>query len=80
MKLIWKPESRDEFEDPDEDVRRMFVMKLFKGLQEWNFGLFVQEIFKHEMKVKWSLDQQCLSATLEEGGLCGEVYESTRRR
>ena len=69
MKLIWKPESRDEFEDPDEDVRRMFVMKLFKGLQEWNFGLFVQEIFKHEMKVKRSSGQHSLSATLEEGGL-----------
>ena len=63
-------EARDEFEDPEEDVRRMFVMKLFHGLQEWNFGLFVQEIFKHEMKVKLTSVEKSLSITLEEGGVC----------
>ena len=43
-------EARDEFEDPEEDIRRIYVLKLFYGLVEWNFGLFVQEIFKLETK------------------------------
>ena len=43
-------EARDEFEDPEEDIRRIYVLKLFHGLQEWNYGLFVQEIFKLETK------------------------------
>ena len=43
-------EARDEFEDPEEDIRRIYVLKLFNGLQEWNYGLFVQEIFKLETK------------------------------
>ena len=47
-------EAREEFEDPEEDMRRMYVLKLFNGLHEWNFGLFVQEIFKHEMKARKS--------------------------
>ena len=47
---IWLIEARDEFEDPEEDIRRIYVLKLFNGLQEWNYGLFVQEIFKLETK------------------------------
>ena len=47
-------EAREEFKDPEEDIRRMYVLKLFKCLHEWNFGLFVQEIFKHEMKARKS--------------------------
>ena len=43
-------EARDEFEDPEEDIRRIYVLKLFNGIQEWNYGLFVQEIFKLETK------------------------------
>ena len=49
-------EARDEFEDPEEDIRRIYVLKLFNGLQEWNYGLFVQEIFKLETKESLYLD------------------------
>ena len=50
MTRIWLVEARDEFEDPEEDIRRIYVLKLFNGVQEWNYGLFVQEIFKLETK------------------------------
>ena len=45
-------ETKDEFEDPDIEVKRIFVGKLFNGVTDWNFGLFLQELFKNEYKVK----------------------------
>ena len=44
-------ESKDEFEDPDLETKRIYIAKLFSGAKDWNFGLFVQEIFHHEYKV-----------------------------
>ena len=51
-------ETRDEFEDPDEEVRRIFIGKLFTGANEWNFGLFLQEIFKNEYRKKEEFIEQ----------------------
>ena len=44
-------EAKDEFEDPDLETKRIYIAKLFAGAKDWNFGLFVQEIFMHEYKV-----------------------------
>ena len=44
-------ETKDEFEDPDLETKRIYIAKLFSGAKDWNFGLFVQEIFKREYKV-----------------------------
>ena len=51
MNLAYK-ESKDEFEDPDDFGRRIYVFKLFTGIKDWNFGLFIQEIFKQEFSDK----------------------------
>ena len=57
-------EARDEFEDPEEDIRRIYVLKLFNGVQEWNYGLFVQEIFKLETKESLYLEIDKLCSAL----------------
>ena len=51
LNLAYK-ESKDEFDDPDNYSRRIYVYKLFTGIKDWNFGLFVQEIFKQEQAEK----------------------------
>ena len=69
-------EARDEFEDPEEDIRRIYVLKLFNGVQEWNYGLFVQEIFKLETKESlyyWRL--AIYFYYIEEGGVCWKVHK-----
>ena len=45
-------ESKDEFEDPDDFSRRIYLFKLFTGFKDWNFGLFIQEMFKQEIVEK----------------------------
>ena len=50
MVSIAYKETKDEFEDPDEEVKRIFVSKLFIGISDWKFGLFLQEVFKNEYK------------------------------
>ena len=45
-------ETKDEFEDPDEETRKVYVSKLFTGIIDWNFGLFLQELFRNEYKVE----------------------------
>ena len=55
MNIAYK-ETKDEFEDPDEEIKRIYVTKLFTGIQDWNFGLFLQELFKNEYKVRmWKM-------------------------
>ena len=34
--------------------------KLFHGLKDWNFGLFIQEIFKQELEEKDECVKKCL--------------------
>ena len=34
--------------------------KLFVGLKDWNFGLFIQEIFKQELEEKDECVKKCL--------------------
>ena len=51
MNIAYK-ETKDEFEDPDEEIKRIYVTKLFTGIHDWNFGLFLQELFKNEYKVR----------------------------
>ena len=34
--------------------------KLFHGLKDWNFGLFIQEIFKQELEEKDECIKKCL--------------------
>ena len=75
LNLAYK-ESKDEFEDPDDlnrcnckalkslhlFSRRIFVDKLFLGMKDWNFGLFVQEIFKQELEEK----DDCIKKVMDE--------------
>ena len=42
--------------------RRIFVDKLFLGVKDWNFGLFVQEIFKQELEEK----DDCIKKVMDE--------------
>ena len=80
LNLAYK-ESKDEFEDPDDlnrklflylemltrfVSRRVFVEKLFVGLKDWNFGLFIQEIFKQEVVEKEEVVTRCLEELGEE--------------
>jgi hypothetical protein len=38
----------------------VFVDKLFTGLKDWNFGLFIQEIFKQDMIEKDDCIKKCM--------------------
>ena len=40
--------------------------KLFHGLKDWNFGLFIQEIFKQELEEKDECVKKCLDDLDEE--------------
>ena len=40
--------------------------KLFHGLKDWNFGLFIQEIFKQELEEKDECIKKCLDELEEE--------------
>ena len=40
--------------------------KLFHGLKDWNFGLFIQEIFKQELEEKDECVKKCLDELDEE--------------
>ena len=51
LNLAYK-ESKDEFDDPDNYSRKIYVYRLFTGIKDWNFGLFIQEIFKQEQAEK----------------------------
>ena len=42
------------------NFRRIFIDKLFLGLKDWNFGLFIQEIFKQEVEEKDECVKKCL--------------------
>ena len=44
-------ETKDDFEDPEDDYRKIYISKLFTGVADWNFGLFIQELFKQEYTV-----------------------------
>ena len=44
-------ETRDEFEDPELETRRIYISKLFSGLADWRLSLLAQEVFKNEYKV-----------------------------